>query len=1692
MKPFDKTNKLSVSVSWRVLACWCILVPFLALGQAALPKPARIVTAYALTSAQDFSNTDPEAWRLLASNDDGRSWTTLDVQTNQPFRSRSQRRVFAVNNQTAYNAYRLQLDNATDVALAELELMGPAVGVTNEDELQTIITASGEQPLIGPAIQAFDGDPTTKWIDFGTSGSAVRWLECQYALQSELLVTNVGQFLVVARRMANRNLLLDRAPQVLSNLTYQANKPLRTLTGYALSSANDNPCRDPRDWKLLGSNDGGKSWDALDERRNEIFTARFQRRSFALAKPATYVLYRLQIDSIRVPGAYLADSVQLAQIEPLYDTSDLNHRFSVVVSAQGENPPMELAIRAFDDDLKTKWLDFGEAPDSQKSGSNSNRASWIQWQYMTGTDVPVIDLRWLRTVRGRPAPPVKLQLEGVVASWNSRTKTLGFLDDTGFQLFELDSFRSDVRYGERIRLTGQPRCGGEVPKVLKPEVVVLGSLPAVSEIRPEQALDGGQGFLVGTTEGIMTSVSEDSVCLELHLAAKDGSGYIIVKTLNPGRTHVHFFPGCRLRATGVVQSVFDQSGKQVAGVLWAPDLDHLQLAPSTEQEWSAWPEYSVENLRTTNLGVSLGAPIRLRGTLIEQGVNKTTLVGKGNSRFVAYSTTAVRLAPGVLVEAIGFLGSEDGTPVVQFAQIRPINNSEAAAPKEAIARAVTDAPLTNILQVNEFIAKEPGKALPVRMRGVITYIDPGLGSFYIQEGEQAIQVNGLLATGLGPFLQQEGLYVEVRGQTVTNQPAITATSVATVLGRGRMPEPMQHSWDYLMTGRDFSQWVAIEGVIREVGEHRLVLALRGGKLAVQINEMEAGNQNRWLGSLVRICGVCAPVANNRNTRLGIRLLVPSMEQVQVLKEAPEDPFALPMQPIAKLLGSGSENGVQGVRWVKTSGVVTYSEPRLLFVQNNEDGLCVAPRNDVLVEPGDRVEVVGFAEPDGFSPRLVQALVKVVGRGELPEASPVNLLETELSGHDAKRGLIEGIVLGLITRESLQILELRDEKRDKTISAFFPTQHGVLPSIPAGSRVRVQGVVKAEADALQDAGEVISSFKVFGNSPTDVTILQRPSWWTTRRTLWTSGALAGVLFVSLAWAGLLRKQVRLRTQELRAEIDERKRAEEALQSSRAQLQLQIDRMPIGCITWSPEFRVTSWNPAAEKMFGYPAQEALGKHACDLIVPKEVQPRVEGIWRHLLEGELSAHSVNNNQTKDGRTIICDWTNTPLRAADGDFLAVLSMVQDVTERKHAEAELAHERDLLNTLLDNSPDVIYFKDLESRFVRYSKSFGELFQLADPEVLRGKTDFDFFTEEHARPAYEDEQEIIRTGKPILRKIEKETHPDGRITWALTSKLPWHDKDGKTIGTFGLSQSITSIKETEAKLQAVHKQLLQVSRQAGMAEVATSVLHNVGNVLNSINVAVTLVDEHVRKSRAADLNRLVKLLSDHTGDLGAFLTADPRGQKVPEFLGQLADRLAAEQALVLTELASLRKNVEHIKEIVAMQQSYAKVSGVIERIEIAELAEDTLRMNAASFARHDVRVVREYSPVPPINTDKHKVLQILINLVRNAKYACDESGRSDKQVTVRVDNGDDRVRISVIDNGVGVRSENLTRIFNHGFTTRKDGHGFGLHSGALAAKELGGTFTAQSDGPGKGATFALELPKNLSHAPNASEAHSQP
>lgn len=295
--------------------------------------------------------------------------------------------------------------------------------------------------------------------------------------------------------------------------------------------------------------------------------------------------------------------------------------------------------------------------------------------------------------------------------------------------------------------------------------------------------------------------------------------------------------------------------------------------------------------------------------------------------------------------------------------------------------------------------------------------------------------------------------------------------------------------------------------------------------------------------------------------------------------------------------------------------------------------------------------------------------------------------------------------------------------------------------------------------------------------------------------------------------------------------------------------------------------------------------------------------------------------------------------------------------------------------------------------------------------------------------------------------------------------------------TADLQREVRERIETQVKLEESHERLVEVSRQAGMAEVATSVLHNVGNVLNSVNISVSVVADLVRRTKSGSVAKVGGLMKEHSDDLAGFISNDPKGRQLPRFLEQLADQLALEKTLLLAETTSLAKNVDHIKDIVAMQQSYAKVSGVTEKIHVTELAEDALQMNASALLRHDVHLLRDYaSDLPEITVEKHKALQILVNLIRNAKQACDELGRPDKKLTVRVTNETGRIRFVLQDNGVGIPPENLNRIFNQGFTTKRDGHGFGLHASCLAAREMGGSLSAQSDGHGKGATFILELP----------------
>jgi signal transduction histidine kinase len=299
-----------------------------------------------------------------------------------------------------------------------------------------------------------------------------------------------------------------------------------------------------------------------------------------------------------------------------------------------------------------------------------------------------------------------------------------------------------------------------------------------------------------------------------------------------------------------------------------------------------------------------------------------------------------------------------------------------------------------------------------------------------------------------------------------------------------------------------------------------------------------------------------------------------------------------------------------------------------------------------------------------------------------------------------------------------------------------------------------------------------------------------------------------------------------------------------------------------------------------------------------------------------------------------------------------------------------------------------------------------------------------------------------------------------------------------------VAQDITDRKRMEEEKRELHDQLLDTSRKLGMAEVASGVLHNVGNVLNSVNVSVGVIVDLLTRSMVGDVERISRMLDDHRADLGAFLSHHPKGKQIPLYLQRLSGQLLEERRQVHLEIARLRDNVGLALQCVAAQQSLIKSDRLAEPFRLEDVFEEAVLVNRDAIEEQRVEIVREFGELPQAVFDKHQILQIMVSLIRNACQAMESA--SVKCLTLRsrqINGPPDSIRLEVQDTGVGIPPEDLTRIFGQGYTTKQGGRGMSLHSGALTAKNLGGSLTARSDGSGTGATLILDLPGHF-HFPD--------
>lgn len=319
---------------------------------------------------------------------------------------------------------------------------------------------------------------------------------------------------------------------------------------------------------------------------------------------------------------------------------------------------------------------------------------------------------------------------------------------------------------------------------------------------------------------------------------------------------------------------------------------------------------------------------------------------------------------------------------------------------------------------------------------------------------------------------------------------------------------------------------------------------------------------------------------------------------------------------------------------------------------------------------------------------------------------------------------------------------------------------------------------------------------------------------------------------------------------------------------------------------------------------------------------------------------------------------------------------------------------------------------------------------------------------------------------------------DGTSFWMAIEARPIIDETGNLTQFILVESDISSRIHAEIEKQKLADQLIEASRAAGLADAATGVLHDIGNALNSANVSASMIQRQIETTALDKLKRVSDLIEQKLETFVDFVSNDKCGKKLPDYLVKLTNVLESEQTYLSDEFEELLDKIERIKKIVAVQQNVVNLSGVKQSIDIAELIDQAIGSQRGTLAPQNMRINNLANRnLPEVVSDKHKILRILVNLIKNAEDALNEACISNPKIEIATTLSEGSIQISVADNGIGVPAENLSKIFQHGFTTKEKSHGFGLHNSANAATELKGSLTATSEGTGRGATFVLSLPR---------------
>jgi len=569
--------------------------------------------------------------------------------------------------------------------------------------------------------------------------------------------------------------------------------------------------------------------------------------------------------------------------------------------------------------------------------------------------------------------------------------------------------------------------------------------------------------------------------------------------------------------------------------------------------------------------------------------------------------------------------------------------------------------LTTAEQVRELTADQANRGYPVQVRAVVTFVDFAVGDFFAQDSTAGIYVNEKDKS----LHFQPGEFLEIAGVTeeLDFAPQI-AKARYRVLGRAPLPQPHKvHLGDLLSTHED-SQWVQLEGIVQgvEANHDRLKVDLvsEGRRLQVILMDPPGLDKDHLIDTKVRVTGVCAATYNPNNQLVGVWLAVPTSRQIDIEELPLADPFSAPLRPISSLMAFTVRNTME--HRVRVQGTVTLERPRGVFIQDGRQGLYIPSLPKASLQPGDRVDVVGFADMGDYTPVLRHALYRRIGSAPLPPPLRVTAQDARTGAFATLRVRLDATLRDVRNGETDRTLVLEDgnvlfEAKGAKSQAY----QGWSQLLP-GSRLRLTGICSVNVDGNRTP----DTFNIFLDSPDSVVVLARPSWWTLRNTVVVLTLLAGLTLTIGVWVAVLRRRVRAQTEVIRRRLESEAALERRFQYVARAINDTIWE-------WDLETQSFSWNSRIRSTFRYAADQ-VGPGAawhCERLHPDD-RERVERSLQAAIDGSGETWSAEYRfLCGDGHYAYVLDRGYVMRDDSGRAVRMIGAMMDITARKQVEKE-------------------------------------------------------------------------------------------------------------------------------------------------------------------------------------------------------------------------------------------------------------------------------------------------------------------------------------------------------------------------------------------------------------------------------------